>query len=624
MATIQVCEYSGESSKQRGPDAEKYQIKNTIGTCRMGKRKKMWKKEIIYEAAKPILYYLVKENGELFLKHTYDCDCENPVVEECFILPSQESENNKACRITAKRPFRVAADEKHHRAEILFDGTEEEISLSFYPGIPHCDMMGNAMILEFENGQEFEEAVYQFYWKTLLPSVAERTAGAGYPVRYGYVVSTLQKEVYAGTYPDVDHEFQIKGRAAMGDTFELGLIRRMLELQLKLMAEDPEQLYRDPCSLQPDGVREYHVRRSSKDLQTNAVMFLITGNVEIIESVWLYVAASGDWDWFLNHKEGLENSLSLVEDCMDRQGRLWSDVYYEDQIIKDGRECMSAALAADAMRRMADLERRAGDSEKEKKYLELERKLARAMTADLPGGFWDRENGRFIDWVDRCGITHDHIHLLANELPLLFGYADAGQEKAVQKLLEECFDEFQRFPTFLSARIQDYTDSEIGLPYDLCAAGRYWCWDFAFWESLGRKDMLERQLLAVCRQAKLDGYLMGERYDMNHIFYQDDKNWHGAAHYYEYPCVFIWNLIRGYLGVQPDLDVDVKIAPMLNRPGKVRLEAECYALEYEMNGSSLSVKNLLDRQRTFLLCMNGKEKKVTLGFGESISWDFAD
>lgn len=120
----------------------------------------------------------------------------------------------------------------------------------------------------------------------------------------------------------------------------------MLELQLKLMAEDPEQLYRDPCALQPNGVREYHVRRNSKDLQTNAVMFLITGNVEIIESAWLYVAASKDWAWFERNKEGLENSLTLVEDCMDRQGRLWSDVYYEDQIIKDGRECMSAALAA--------------------------------------------------------------------------------------------------------------------------------------------------------------------------------------------------------------------------------------------------------------------------------------
>ena len=441
----------------------------------------MWKKEIIYDSATPVLYYLVQEKGELFLKHTYDCACENPQVEECFIVPSKNTERNKACRISAKRPFQVMVQEDGHKAEILFDGAEEEISVTIYPGIPHCDIMGNSISLDFENGKEFEEAVYQFYWRTLLPSVAERTAGAGYPVRDGYVVSTLQKEVYAGTYPDVDHEFQIKGRAAMADSFDLGLIRRMLELQLKLMAEDPEQLYRDPCALQPNGVREYHVRRNSKDLQTNAVMFLITGNVEIIESAWLYVAASKDWAWFERNKEGLENSLTLVEDCMDRQGRLWSDVYYEDQIIKDGRECMSAALAADAMRRMADLERRAGDSEKEKHYLALERKLARAMTADLPAGFWDRENGRFADWVDRSGVRHDHIHLLANELPLLFGYADEAQEKAVQKLVEECFGEFQRFPTFLSARIQDYTDSEIGVPYDLCAAGRYWCWDFAYW-----------------------------------------------------------------------------------------------------------------------------------------------
>ena len=484
----------------------------------------MWKKEIIYESAKPVLYYLVQEKGELFLKHTWDCACENPEAEECFIVPSMNTERDKAFRIRGKRPFRVMVEEGNRRVEICFDGEEEESSFTFYNGVPYCDIMGNSISLDFENGEELEETIYQFYWRTLLPCVAERTAGAGYPVRDGYVVSTLQKEVYAGTYPDVDHEFQIKGRAAMADTFDLGLIRRMLELQLKLMAEDPEQLYRDPCALQPNGVREYHVRRNSRDLQTNAVMFLVTGNVEIIESAWLYLTASGDWEWLEKNKEGLENSLTLVEDCMDRQGRLWSDVYYEDQIIKDGRECMSAALAADAMRRMADLERRTGDFEKEKYYLKLEEKLARAMTADLPTGFWDRENGRFADWVDRNGVVHDHIHLLANELPVLFGYAKEDQKEAVQRLLEECSGQFQRFPTFLSARIQDYTDSEIGLPYDLCAAGRYWCWDFAYWLSRGRKDILEQQLLTVCRQAKMDDYRMGERYDMNYIFIRMIKN----------------------------------------------------------------------------------------------------
>ena len=115
--------------------------------------------------------------------------------------------------------------------------------------------MGNSISLDFENGKEFEEAVYQFYWRTLLPSVyrnrtaEERLSSAGW--LYGEHAS--KKRYMREVIPDVNHEFQIKGRRAMADSFDLGLIRRMLELQLKLMAEDPEQLlYRDPCALQPD------------------------------------------------------------------------------------------------------------------------------------------------------------------------------------------------------------------------------------------------------------------------------------------------------------------------------------------------------------------------------------
>ena len=53
----------------------------------------------------------------------------------------------------------------------------------------------------------------------------------------------------------------------------------MIELQFKLMVEDPEKLWRDPCAIQPDGTREYHVRRNSIDAKTNAEMFLVTGNI---------------------------------------------------------------------------------------------------------------------------------------------------------------------------------------------------------------------------------------------------------------------------------------------------------------------------------------------------------
>lgn len=582
----------------------------------------MWEREITYQSAKPVVYCLVHEKGQLFLKHNFAGGNINEPVKECFILPSISHSESHAYKISAIREFDVSVQEQEDFVRIKFDGKDEEIEVIRYADVPCCDILGNRMCLDFENGKELEETAFQFYWKTLLPSVVEKNLVNGYSGCDGYVVSTLKWDVYAGTYPDVDHEFQIKGRLAVGSSFEMDLVRRMMELQLRLMEEDPQQLYRDPCALQPDGRREYHVRRNSKDGSHNAVMFLVTGNIEIIESAFLYLLATKDWEWLAKNKKGLENALSLVEECMDRMGRLWSDVYYEDQVIKDGRECMSAALAADAMRKMAWLEEKAGDYEKGDYYIALEKKLVKAMLKPLPAGFWDEHNQRFTDWVDRDGVSHDHIHLLANELPVLFGYADEKQEKGVENNLEKYLAEFQRFPTFVAGRIQDYTEDEIGDggPYDLCAAGRYWCWDFAYWCFKGRRDILEQQLLAVCEQAKADNYLMGERYDMNHVYYKSDINWHGAAHYYEYPCVFLWNLIRVYLGLCIDAETDLRIEPQLNRFGKVRMEGHSYGLEYELQKDYFRITNLQAKKRSFRLCLYGEERIISLDEKGSYLW----
>lgn len=582
----------------------------------------MWKKEISYQSARPVVYCVIRENGQIFIKHNYAGGSMSESVKECFILPLGSGKRDYAYRISAIQTFDVRVLEEKNTVEIGFNGKDGEITITDYMDVPRCDVLGDHMHLDFENGREFEDTAFQFYWKTLLPSVVEKNMINGYPGCDGYVVSTLQWNVYAGTYPDVDHEFQIKGRIAVGSDFELDLVRRMMELQLKLMEEDPQQLYRDPCALQPNGRREYHVRRNSKDGSHNAVMFLVTGNIEIIESAWLYVMMTKNWEWFRKNKKGLENALSLVEECMDRMGRLWSDVYYEDQVIKDGRECMSAALAADAMGKMAVLEEKAGDIAQRDYYLTLEKRLAEAMIKPIPMGFWDEENQRFVDWVDRDGVCHDHIHLLANELPVLFDYADEKQKKGVDSILKEYLEEFQRFPAFVAGRIQDYTEDEIGDggPYDLCAAGRYWCWDFAYWRAAGRKDLLEQQLAAVCRQAKKDNYLMGERYDMNHVYYQSDVNWHGAAHYYEYPCVFLWNLIQGYLGLSVDQEADLKVEPQINHFGTVRIEGVHYGLEYELQEDGFRITNLLDRKRSFRICLYGEERLVWVDEKGSYIW----
>jgi hypothetical protein len=440
----------------------------------------------------------------------------------------------------------------------------------------------------------------------MLPSVVERTRAADHPDGRGFVLSTLDG-TYLGTYPDVDHEFQIKGRLAWGSEADHDVVRRMIELQLRLMAEDPQQLWRNPCSVQPDGTREYHVRRSSMDGSANAVMFLLTGNIEVVESVWLYVARTKDRAWLAGVIADLEGAMSCVTDCVDARGRLWSDVYYEDQVIKDGRETMAAALAVRSYGLLAELEDLLDRGEQAAALRGLRDRVARAIGLPLPVGSWDPVADRFVDWVDRAGGVHDHVHLLANVLPVLVGAAGPEQRRAVEGLVEAEADEFQRFPTFLAARVQDYTDDEIGDggPYDLCAAGRYWCWDAAWWHSLGRGDMLRDQLVRVAEQGALDGYVMGERYDMDHVYYVDGSPWHGAAHYYEYPCVFTWVLFHEYLGVRGALDVDLLLAPRLVDHGTVTLEQAAYRLRYEVAADGFTLENLADVERTFRLDLAG-------------------
>ena len=80
-------------------------------------------------------------------------------------------------------------------------------------------------------------------------------------------------------------------------------MKRMIELQFRLMNDDPEYLYRAPTSVQPDGRREYHVRRDSMDRRQNAAMFPLTGNIEVIEEAWRYYEARKDAAWLRSNIE---------------------------------------------------------------------------------------------------------------------------------------------------------------------------------------------------------------------------------------------------------------------------------------------------------------------------------
>lgn len=487
----------------------------------------------------------------------------------------------------------------------------QSVTLSKAEARPRSDPFGNRFSLEFAGGAELEEALAAFYWGTILPSVVEKTMAANFPYHDGYVLSTLNVSSYAGSYPAVDHEFQIKGRLAMGSEVDLDVVKRMIELQFKLMNDDPEHLYRAPTSVQPDGRREYHVRRNSWDNHQNAAMFPLTGNIEVIEEAWRYYQARKDTAWLRSNIANLEHAAGWVLSNTDQYGRVWSDVYYEDQVIKDGRVTQAQAFAAHALVFLAEFEDLLGRRDEVARFRKASKKMADALVAPLPMGYWDAKNGRFIDWVDRDGSTHDHIHLLANELPVFFGYATAEQSAEVRRTIDANAEEFERFPSFVSAKIADYSKAEIGSggPYDLCAAGRYWYWDAAFRESRGQSDMLLNQLNAVAAEGAKTGYFMSERYDMDHVYYIDGKDAHGAEKYYEYPNVFAAVLIEKLLGLAVPADADVSVAPRLKSYGSVEMGIPRYGLRYSYSQAGFVLKNLSDRPRRYKVDLSG------LGFG---------
>ncbi|HEY2472991.1 MAG TPA: hypothetical protein VGI45_34740 [Terracidiphilus sp.] len=392
-----------------------------------------------------------------------------------------------------------------------------------------------------------------------------------------------------------------KGRLAIGSEIDLDVVRRMIELQFKLMNDDPERLYRAPTSVQPDGRREYHVRRNSLDNHQNAAMFPLTGDIEVIEESWRYFEARKDAAWLRTNIGNLEHAAGWILANTDQYGRVWSDVYYEDQVIKDGRATQAQAFAARAFALLAGMETLLGRRDEAARFNGLSKKMADALVAPVPQGYWDAQKGRFIDWVDRDGKAHDHIHLLANELPVTFGYATAEQAAQVRRLIEMNAEEFERFPSFVAAKIGEYDKSEIGSggPYDLCAAGRYWYWDAAFRESQKQDGILLTQLNTVAAEGAKNSYFMSERYDMDHVYYVDGKNAHGAEKYYEYPNVFAAVLIEKMLGLAIPADADVSVAPHLTTYGSVEFGIPAYALRYRYSRDGFTLKNLSDRPRRY-------------------------
>ena len=82
-------------------------------------------------------------------------------------------------------------------------------------------------------------------------------------------------------------------------------------------------------------------------------MFPLTANIEVIEEAWHYYEARKDLPGLRDHIGNLERAAAWTLASVDQYGRVWSDVYYEDQVIEDGRVTQSQAFAANTFKLLA-------------------------------------------------------------------------------------------------------------------------------------------------------------------------------------------------------------------------------------------------------------------------------
>lgn len=214
----------------------------------------------------------------------------------------------------------------------------------------------------------------------------------------------------------------------------------------------------------------------------------------------------------------------------------------------------------------------------------------------VPYGYWDARHERYVDWIDRDGNIHDHVHLLANALSVTYGFNDNDRNEKIHNLIMANDHIFQKFPSFVSAKIEEYSNAEIGDggPYDLCAAGRYWCHDAKYRRSIKDRKTLKEQLVKVYNQALIDHFEMGERYDMNYVYYNTgadaEKNWHGSPLYYEYPNVFIDVLVHDFFGILADEESDLFIVPCCTDNSEMMMES--FGISYKYANNNFILKNI--------------------------------
>ncbi|MGZ5554453.1 MAG: hypothetical protein ACXW3H_01710 [Candidatus Aminicenantales bacterium] len=249
-----------------------------------------------------------------------------------------------------------------------------------------------------------------------------------------------------------------------------------------------------------------------------------------------------------------EHLASLVTD----EGRVKGAGYYIEMPARVESDGVAQCHAIDAFRRVAALDRVAGDHATAKRF----EALAERVRSFLVNRFWVAEKGQFAEyWHPEKGFISSHGLTDTDWAAIALDVATPEQTAVLwPKLANEPRFHYGGMPTGIATLPATYEDWEFTHPrrHDLAAMGRVWYLEAQARARMGDPQGLLDGLLKVAEVGRANGFFWRERYQ------PDGKGGVLAAGpntYCEYPANLIRIVQRFLLGIDLNLDGSVTLAP---------------------------------------------------------------
>ncbi len=258
-----------------------------------------------------------------------------------------------------------------------------------------------------------------------------------------------------------------------------------------------------------------------------------------------------DRDWLLQQLPSVNLAADSLAELTTEDGAVGGAGYYVERPTRIEHDGVSQGHAVDAFRRLAELNKIAGNAEAARRY----ERLAGRVAGHFQKRFWVKD--RFAEYIHpERGVIASHGLTDVDWSAIATGVATAQQRALLwPRLKDEKKFYYGGMPTGIATLPSSYESWEFTHDdrMDLAAMGRVW-----YLESWARARMADGQGLLdsirrVAQVGREHGYYWRERYN--------EQGGYGAEKYCEYPANLIRIVQRFLLGVEHRLDGGLALAP---------------------------------------------------------------